>query len=394
MSTPIQRTEPAADATPSTEARAPNAEPGQALEPLAPPTPAEAAPAAVEPSDLDRLERDIAAAAARVHPQETPELPLIEEVVRLSPTDLDQLEREIAAAHARMRKDRDRRLQPEIVPPPPAREAAMVGRSAVVIAIAAVAVPLALGVLQSPNDLKAAVFNRLTQLVTLSPSAPALVPVPAQPVVPPPRLVLDGSAAVRDGGILVGWRLEGHSDGAIVIFSDYLPGTTFSAGDAWGDIAWLVPAAELASTHIRPPDGFSGTMQLSAALRLIDGSLVDRKSIRLEVPAAAPKTPQPTAAQRQLGDEEIALLLKRGQELVETGDIAGARLALLRAAEAQDPRAAFALASTYDPIVLRELRVYGPVSDPALARHWYEKARVFGSREAPRRLELLASESR
>jgi TPR repeat protein len=181
----------------------------------------------------------------------------------------------------------------------------------------------------------------------------------------------------------------------VVILSDYAPGTAFSVGDAWGDGNWLIPVAELPDARIRPPAGYAGTMQLRAALRLIDGSLADRQSVRIDWPAAAIRVPQPdTPAPRRLDPEEVGLLLKRGQELLETGDIASARLALRRAAEAGDARAAYALAATYDPNVLRELRVYGAAPDPVRARAWYEKAVAFGSREAPQRLEMLVSESR
>jgi TPR repeat protein len=52
------------------------------------------------------------------------------------------------------------------------------------------------------------------------------------------------------------------------------------------------------------------------------------------------------------------------------------------------------LATTYDPNVLDELGVRGVAGDPTTARLWYEKAKEYGSREAPRRLELLASQGR
>ena len=57
-----------------------------------------------------------------------------------------------------------------------------------------------------------------------------------------------------------------------------------------------------------------------------------------------------------------------------TGDVAAARVVLLRAAEARDPKAALALAGTFDPIVLHKIGVYGIVGvDISSARSWYEK---------------------
>jgi TPR repeat protein len=64
---------------------------------------------------------------------------------------------------------------------------------------------------------------------------------------------------------------------------------------------------------------------------------------------------------------------------------------LRRAANAGDARAAMTLAGTYDPVILEKLGVHGFVPDVAMARAWYEKAKKFGSAEAPQRLERLAS---
>ena len=68
-------------------------------------------------------------------------------------------------------------------------------------------------------------------------------------------------------------------------------------------------------------------------------------------PAAAPLEPATAlrAIERALDRDEIANLIKRGQELATQGDIAGARLLLRRAAEAGDAQAMQALGATYDP---------------------------------------------
>jgi hypothetical protein len=47
------------------------------------------------------------------------------------------------------------------------------------------------------------------------------------------------------------------------------------------------------------------------------------------------------------------------------------------------------MGATYDPIVLAKLGFRGISADVGRARSWYEKAKEFGSPEAPRRLELL-----
>jgi hypothetical protein len=91
---------------------------------------------------------------------------------------------------------------------------------------------------------------------------------------------------------------------------------------------------------------------------------------------------------------EIASAIKRGNALIASGDLAAARLVLRRPAEAGDPRAAMAIAETYDPAISRKLGVHGVMSDVALARAWYEKAKKFGATEAIQRLEVLARNQR
>jgi hypothetical protein len=102
-----------------------------------------------------------------------------------------------------------------------------------------------------------------------------------------------------------------------------------------------------------------------------------------------PKELSESPPQPLLNGEELSVLLKRGKDLFATGDLAAARLVLRRAAEANNAEAALALGATYDPLVLRQLKVYGFTPDAAMARSWYEKASELGSLAAPRRLEML-----
>jgi TPR repeat protein len=76
-------------------------------------------------------------------------------------------------------------------------------------------------------------------------------------------------------------------------------------------------------------------------------------------------------------------------DLEATGDLAGARLVLSRAAEAGNARAAFMLAETYDPLELAKLGERGLASNLAAARIWYAKANDLGWKEAAARLERL-----
>ena len=97
---------------------------------------------------------------------------------------------------------------------------------------------------------------------------------------------------------------------------------------------------------------------------------------------------------RAIGEHQIALWLKRGEEFTAAGDFVSARLVFQRAAETGNAKAAFMLAGTYDPAVLDRIRAMGVAPDIAKARLWYEKAKNLGSPEAARRLELLVQKRR
>ena len=60
-----------------------------------------------------------------------------------------------------------------------------------------------------------------------------------------------------------------------------------------------------------------------------------------------------------LDPEEIATLVKRGQDFIANGDLASARLVLRRAAEGGDAQAALLLGSTFDPATFERLKVLG-----------------------------------
>jgi hypothetical protein len=111
------------------------------------------------------------------------------------------------------------------------------------------------------------------------------------------------------------------------------------------------------------------------------------QAVEPPAPAAPPAFSPPV---RTLDREEIAALYKRGEQLIQQGDIAAARLMFLRAAEVGDARSALALGASYDPDVLRKLGVLGVAADAAMAREWYSKASSYGSREAAQRIDLLA----
>ena len=108
--------------------------------------------------------------------------------------------------------------------------------------------------------------------------------------------------------------------------------------------------------------------------------------------------PEPTSPQRdehpalRLDDAEVATLIKRGKDFLDNGDLASARLLLRRAADGGSAEAAFALATTFDPIVLHRLGEIGAKPDLAKAREWYQRAVDLGSSAASQQLAKLAAD--
>jgi conflict system STAND superfamily ATPase len=100
-------------------------------------------------------------------------------------------------------------------------------------------------------------------------------------------------------------------------------------------------------------------------------------------------TERSTAVVTAGGASEIARLTARANALLAQGDIASARIVLERAVDLGSAKAAFALAETYDPIVLDAWRTFGTLGDVARAKQLYAKAKAGGVQEAQGRLNAL-----
>ena len=319
-------------------------------------------------------------------------------------------------------------LDPDVPPPSRlrgrSRLTVVCGLVGVILAVAIAAV-IAIGQFSLAEIWRQLAIDRTIELASSS-ARPA--PARAEPAIP--RLIVQSSRAMSGEPVPLGLALQGPAEGAVVIITGLVPGMELSTGGAVGADAWQVPATDLSDAWISPPESFVGSTDLVAELRWPDNKIADRQTIHVEwVPPVSPAPPQrqldreeitaappispssaqrqldreeitatlpisPAPAQRQLDREEITVLLDRGKHLIANGDLAAARLVLQRAADANDAEAALALAATYDPIVLRELKVYGFTADPAMARAWYQRARELGSAAALQRLEMLTTGAR
>lgn len=87
-------------------------------------------------------------------------------------------------------------------------------------------------------------------------------------------------------------------------------------------------------------------------------------------------------------------MLRRGQGLLEQGDISGARRFLQRAAQAGNAPAALLLAETHDPRFLEARGARGLQPDAAQALRWYRHAAELGATDAAPRIRELESQTR
>jgi TPR repeat protein len=117
----------------------------------------------------------------------------------------------------------------------------------------------------------------------------------------------------------------------------------------------------------------------------------DRISRLAQLGAPLTKSPSTKPEPRRFDTSTVVAKLKNGVELMTRGEVIEARVIFQRAAEAGEWNGAFALAETYDPLVLGQLRPRKEIlPNVTLARDWYERARNMGSSEALERISRLA----
>jgi hypothetical protein len=297
-------------------------------------------------------------------------------------------------------------LDPQFVPAPPLRarpKAGLpwLGRLSVGVGGAAV-IAFGIALITRPETRQeiSKEDSAASTRVLPQPAGPQLagmsIPVPL-----PARLILEDRQAFTNEALPLGISLDGGAGGEFALLNGLVAGTRISAGSPSGTNGWRVAARDLTQALAYAPKDFVGVMEATIDLRAANDVLVDSRFVRLEwlqkqvdesrrAPRLDRNDSAPLAAPPPLDAEELATLMRRGQEYLTTGDIAAARLVLRRAANAGNPQAALTLGATFDPLVLGELGAHGFLPDLAQARFWYDKAARLGSTEAPRRIESLA----
>jgi hypothetical protein len=143
-------------------------------------------------------------------------------------------------------------------------------------------------------------------------------------------------------------------------------------------------------TQWSEPPPYRGSVERQSGIATVVTDPVTNTNAIMPAIASSPSVSQLERARTQLGDKEIAALIKRGQDFVRNRDFSSARLLLKRAAEAGSAAAALSLGETFDPLVLQQFHEIGVQPDLAQARDWYERAARLGSDGASQRLAKIA----
>jgi hypothetical protein len=300
--------------------------------------------------------------------------------------DARRADRDVTLAAARRRRS----LEPEIVPEPPPggelRMAPLLLRFALVVgfaAIAAYAVTM-IGPLQS----------------RLLPAAPTAAPVadnPAETVVAQdrtavlemPRLLVQSKQSFTNEPVELGISVDRGTGKESLLVAGLTAGTRLSAGAPIGDTRWELALNDLRHLYMYAPKDFVGVMNAAVDLLSPTAQLLDTKAVqfawvaRAAEPPVARVEPTPKIAPIQPKDlAEEALMLKRGEDLLDIGDIAGARRVFQYLADAGNADGALAMGATFDARFLAEHNAIGVVADDAKARSWYRRAVDLGSAQA------------
>lgn len=194
-----------------------------------------------------------------------------------------------------------------------------------------------------------------------------------------------------------------------------LPTTAaLSDGHSIAPGSWAVPLAALPGLKITLPVTAAGRSDVLITLVAIDGSVLAeaRTTLVVHEPTASartppgapdtasgalirPRVPLQAPAQRSgppIDDERALGFIKKGEELMASGNVEGARLFYERAADAGLAQGALALAATFDPHELARQQVVGGLRpDAAQAQRWYERALALGAAEAEEPLKRLSA---
>ena len=267
-------------------------------------------------------------------------------------------------------------------------EASLVLRLFAIIAIAIVGV-MALGFADETRKQLSYILEAVTPLYKIS---------SAETSAHRARLVVESQKGFANEPLPLGISVRHASGVETVTVAGLASDAELSLGTSLGPAGWLVTSHDLDKTFVGARRDFVGILDATVTLRSSDGQLLDSQATRFEwiekkreglEPTLGPSDPMPVLP--PLNPEQIAALIKLGQDLLKHGDMASGRLLLERAAIAGNAQAALELGLTFDRGFLGQSEVRGIGADVGQAREWYDRAIKLGSTEASRHLERLSS---
>lgn len=131
--------------------------------------------------------------------------------------------------------------------------------------------------------------DRTMGLTWSEPSTSAIHAIQNEPSTP--KLIVQSSRGVSGEPAPIALALRGNAYDAVVLIRGLVPGMELSAGGAVSGDTWQLSPTDLPYAWIAPPDGFVGSADLVAELRLPNAQIADRQMLHLEWtrPAAVPE---------------------------------------------------------------------------------------------------------
>jgi hypothetical protein len=181
---------------------------------------------------------------------------------------------------------------------------------------------------------------------------------------------------------------EADLESFILVLSGVPTGTILSGASRIGSDTWLLPPNAANRLEITMPEWSMSAYEVTMELRRTNGMVAAQSKAWIAVP------PPPNAqlpAGTRIDEAAAKDLVTRGDQLLDKGDIVGARGAYQRAAEMGNSAGALAIGSTYDPNLLWSLGAVGMVGNKERARQWYSRADELGHPDAKARLRVLGN---
>jgi hypothetical protein len=160
--------------------------------------------------------------------------------------------------------------------------------------------------------------------------------------------------------------------------------------------AWVVAVNDVENLKIQVPKSIQGDFPIEVIFYNGEASTPEKRSVILTIAPAErsktvasrespPPSPAPTQADAPsptalaVPTPEDAELLRQGEAQLRNGNIVFARLLFEQLASRGSAQGAFAVAQTYDPVVLKQIAAVGMQGDSEKAKFWYRKAAELGN---------------